>query len=81
MALMRLTPPLSFTPSSAGDQQRCNHTTLTIVLLALSGCQGDALHVMLSLRHSSHEVIVANKQLDGTDMMSELLGKRQPLTD
>jgi hypothetical protein len=37
--------------------------------------EGGALHVMLALRRSSHEVIVANKQLDGTAMMSELLGK------
>jgi hypothetical protein len=42
---------------------------------------GSALHVMLALRHSSREVVVADKQLDSTDMMSELFGKRQRVAD
>jgi hypothetical protein len=32
---------------------------------------------MLALRRSSRQVIVADKQLDGPDMVGELLGKRQ----
>ena len=41
---------------------------------------GSDIHVMLALRRSSRQVVVADKQLDGTDMVSELLGKRQRLT-
>jgi hypothetical protein len=37
---------------------------------------GSDIHVMLALRRSFREVVVTDKQLDGTDMMSELLGKR-----
>jgi hypothetical protein len=37
---------------------------------------GSDIHVMLALRRSSRQVVVANKQLDGTDMIGELLGKR-----
>ena len=32
---------------------------------------------MLALRRSSREVVVADEELNDTDMMSELLGKRQ----
>src|SRR5262249_7852235 len=39
-----------------------------------------AIHVMLALRHSSCQIVVAYKQLDGTDIVHELLGKRQRLT-
>src|SRR5215831_16265487 len=39
-----------------------------------------AIHVMLALRHSSCQIVVANAQLDGTIMVHELLGKRQHLT-
>ena len=48
---------------------------------ALGIKNGSALHVMLALRHSSREVVVADKQLDSTDMMSELFGKRQRVAD
>src|SRR5215475_11807824 len=34
---------------------------------------GSAMHVLLALCHSSRQVIVANKQLDGTDMMGGFL--------
>src|SRR5262249_30662701 len=39
-----------------------------------------AIHVMLALHHSSCQIVVAYKQLDGTTMVHELLGKRQHLT-
>jgi hypothetical protein len=42
---------------------------------------GSDIHVMLALRRSFREVVVADKQLDGTDMMRELLGKRQRFAD
>ena len=35
---------------------------------------------MLALRCSSRQVVVADEQLDGTNMIGELLGKRQRLT-
>ena len=35
---------------------------------------------MLALRHSSCQIVVADEQLDGTDMVRELLGKRQRFT-
>ena len=38
---------------------------------------GSDIHVMLALRCSSRQIIVADEQLDGTDMVGELLGKRQ----
>ena len=42
---------------------------------------GSDIHVMLALRRRSRQVVVADKQLDSTDMMSELLGKRQCFAD
>ena len=36
---------------------------------------GSDIHVMLTLCHSSRQVVMADEQLDGTDMMGELLGK------
>src|SRR5262245_53996938 len=38
---------------------------------------GSDIHVMLALRRNPRQVVVTNKQFDGTDMMGELLGKRQ----
>jgi ribosomal protein L24E len=38
-------------------------------------CSSD-IHVMLALRRSPRQVLATNKQLDGTDMVSEFLGKR-----
>ncbi len=43
--------------------------------------QGSALHVMLDLCRRSRQVVVANEQLDGTNMMGELFGKRQRFAD
>jgi hypothetical protein len=34
---------------------------------------GSDIHVMLALRRSPRQVIVTNKQLNGTDMVGELL--------
>src|SRR5262245_27696584 len=42
--------------------------------------EGSDIHVMLALRHSSCQIVVADEQLDGTDMVRELLGKRQRFT-
>jgi transposase len=39
--------------------------------------KGSDIHVMLALRCSSRQVIVADEQLDGPDMVGELLGKGQ----
>src|SRR5262245_44207547 len=36
---------------------------------------GSDIHVMLILRRSPRQAVVTNKQLDGTDMVCELLGK------
>jgi hypothetical protein len=41
---------------------------------------GSDIHVMLALCCSSRQVVVADEQLDGTDMIGEFLGKRQRLT-
>jgi hypothetical protein len=38
------------------------------------------IHVMLALRCSSPQVVMADEQLDGTDMIGQFLGKRQRLT-
>ena len=40
---------------------------------------GSDIHVMLALRCSFHQVVVADEQLDGTDMMGELFGEGQCL--
>jgi hypothetical protein len=42
---------------------------------------GSDIHVMLTLRRSSREVVVADKQFDPTDMMGEFFGKRQRVAD
>jgi hypothetical protein len=36
---------------------------------------GSDVHVMLALRRSPHEVVMAYEELDGTDMVGELLGE------
>jgi ABC-type transport system substrate-binding protein len=38
---------------------------------------GSAPHVMLALHRSSRQVVVTDEEFDSTDMMGELLGKRQ----
>ena len=43
--------------------------------------KGSDIHVMLALRCSSRQVVVADEQLDGPDMIGEFLGTRHPLTD
>jgi putative transposase len=40
---------------------------------------GGDIHVMLALRRSSREVVVADEHFDGPDMIGELLGERQCL--
>ena len=42
-------------------------------------CAGSAVHVMLALCRSSHQVVVADEELDGTDMIGELFGEGQGL--
>ena len=37
---------------------------------------GSDIHVMLALRRCSRQVVVADKQLDGPDMVGEFLGNR-----
>src|SRR5215831_10358540 len=44
-------------------------------------CQGSDVHVMLALCRSSRQVVVADEQLDGPDMVGQLLGKRQRVAD
>ena len=39
--------------------------------------EGSALHVMLALHRSSRQVVVTDEEFDSTDMIGELLGKRQ----
>jgi hypothetical protein len=36
---------------------------------------------MLTLRRSSRQVVVADKQFESTDMMGKLFGKRQRFAD
>jgi hypothetical protein len=48
-----------------------NHTSTTF---------GSDIDVMLALRCSSRQIIVADEQLNGPDMMGELLGKGQRVT-
>jgi hypothetical protein len=36
---------------------------------------------MLALRRSSRQIVVTDEELDGIDMVGELFGKRQRLTD
>jgi hypothetical protein len=42
---------------------------------------GSALHVMLALCRCSRQVVVADEELDGPDMVGELLGKGQRVAD
>jgi insertion element IS1 protein InsB len=48
--------------------------------MAMRSTTGSALHVMLSLRRSSHQIVVANEQLDGANVIGELLRERQRVT-
>src|SRR4029450_12972127 len=43
----------------------------------LIASRGSALHVMLALHRSSRQVVVTDEEFDSTDMIGELLGKRQ----
>jgi len=56
----------------AVDQQKC----LAHMLRSISGSD---IHVMLALCRSSRQVVVADEELYGTNMVGELLGKRQRL--
>ena len=38
---------------------------------------GSDIHVMLALRRRSRQVVVTNEKFNGSDMVGELLGKRQ----
>jgi hypothetical protein len=40
---------------------------------------GSTIYVILALRRSSRQVVVADEELLGTDMVGELLGERQCL--
>jgi hypothetical protein len=42
---------------------------------------GSALHVMPALCRCSRQVVVADEELDGPDMVGELLGKGQRVAD
>ena len=42
---------------------------------------GSDIHLILALRRRSRQVVVADKQLDGTNMMGELFGTRQRFAD
>jgi hypothetical protein len=44
---------------------------------AATSRRGSALHVMLVLHRSSRQVVVTDEEFDSTDMIGELLGKRQ----
>ena len=59
--------------------------TATFSPVSLANCWssrfGSDIPVMLALRRSSRQVVVADKQLDGPDMLSELLGTRQRFAD
>jgi hypothetical protein len=55
----------------------CIRTGRGLHSTALAGPHwGSDIHVMLALRHSSRQVVVADEELNGTDMVRELLGKR-----
>src|SRR5262245_53550685 len=60
-----------------GGRPHCEVPELEAVL---GKTHGSDIHVMLALRHSSCQIVVADEQLDGTDMVRELLGKRQRFT-
>src|SRR5712691_5024211 len=42
---------------------------------------GSAVHVMLALRRCSRQIVVTDEELNGTDMVGELLGKGQRVAD
>jgi hypothetical protein len=42
---------------------------------------GSAVHVMLALRRCSRPIVVTDEELNGTDMVGELLGKGQRVAD
>jgi short-subunit dehydrogenase len=45
--------------------------------VAAHPADGSALHVMLALYRGSRQVVVTDEEFDSTDVMGELLGKRQ----
>jgi hypothetical protein len=44
---------------------------------ASASAQGSDIHVMLALRRRSRQIVVTDEELNGPDMVSELLGKGQ----
>jgi len=51
-----------------------------IELFGHGNLPGSDIHVMLALCCGSRQIIVADEQLDGTNMIRQLPGKRQRLT-
>ena len=45
-----------------------------------ASCLGSDIHVMLALRRRSRQSVVTDEELNGTDMVGELLRKRHRLT-
>jgi hypothetical protein len=52
-----------------------HHVLLVIQLKRNRTTVGSDIHVMLALRRSSRQVVVAYEELDGTDMIGQLLGE------
>jgi hypothetical protein len=50
------------------------------VVLRKRIARGSDIHVMLTLRCSSRQVVVADEELNGTDMIGEFLGERRHVT-
>ena len=44
-----------------------------------TSCFGSDVHVMLTLHRRSRQVVVADEQLDGANVIGKFLGKRQRL--
>jgi hypothetical protein len=61
-------------PSPSGTIFSVFYAIPTVSLDVISGSD---IHVMLALCCRSRQVVMANEELNGTDMVGELLGKRQ----
>ena len=66
----------TFFDRDTGETVRPRHAG-TLEAMRDTGLAGSALHVMLALHRSSRQVVVTDEEFDSTDMMGELLGKRQ----
>jgi hypothetical protein len=75
--------PNGYQTGNPMDTNIGNHASDVGINVGTNGYQSDgsAVHVMLALRRCSRPIVVTDEELNGTDMVGELLGKGQRVAD